>query len=299
MNYYVKLGCYVILIALAFWFGHQFYKRFSASSRAAASRNDAYMGEVRENTPIEPKESSTKTNSVEKSTNRLESLSTNAATLQSNLTVKSIASNSPAATTNATSTNETNAAVGTNEIAASSNLVSTTPPETRTETSELAKPPLPHSSANMIGYLGAFVGTMILLGLMIGNDVSHFFGSRAIEFVFNDDGEGMRNPEYEEAEAIWANGDHLEAIRLMRQYLVRNPREQYVALRIAEIYEKDLHNYLAAALEYEEVLKNKIEAERWGWAAIHLCNLYSKMGQTDKAVALLRRIDSEYGKPAR
>ena len=56
----------------------------------------------------------------------------------------------------------------------------------------------------------------------------------------------------------------------MREYLLKNPREQHVSLRIAEIYEKDLANPLAAALEYEEVLKQKLPAERWGWAAIHL-----------------------------
>ena len=60
----------------------------------------------------------------------------------------------------------------------------------------------------------------------------------------------------------------------MRDYYNKNPREVHVALRIAEIYEKDLNNHLAAALEYEEVLKKKLPAERWGWAAIHLVNLY-------------------------
>src|SRR6266540_2284702 len=94
----------------------------------------------------------------------------------------------------------------------------------------------------------------------------------------------------------WADGHHLEAIRLMREYLQKNPREQHVALRIAEIYEKDLQNYLAAALEYEEVLKHKLPPERWGWAAVHLCNLYtSKLNHSDKAIILLQRIVTEYG----
>jgi hypothetical protein len=82
----------------------------------------------------------------------------------------------------------------------------------------------------------------------------------------------------------------------MRDYLTAHPREQYVALRIAEIYEENLYNYLAAALEYEEVLKKKLPPERWGWAAIHLANIYSgRLGQPDKAVVILRRIDAEYG----
>src|SRR5437764_6258662 len=93
---------------------------------------------------------------------------------------------------------------------------------------------------------------------------------------------------------MWANGDHLEAIKIMREYLAKNPREQHVAIRIAEIYEKDLNNNLAAALEYEEVLKHKLQPERWGWAAIHLCNLYFRLNQEQKAHDLLRRIVNEY-----
>src|SRR4029079_18786585 len=124
-------------------------------------------------------------------------------------------------------------------------------------------------------------------------DISRFFATRVDELVFNDNLEGVKDPEYDEAEQVWASGKHLEAVRLMRDYLKKNPREQHVALRIAEIYEKDLQNYLAAALEYEEVLKHNLPRERWGWAAIHLCNLYLKLAQPDKTMALLRRIDGE------
>ena len=67
--------------------------------------------------------------------------------------------------------------------------------------------------------------------------------------------------------------------------------------RIAEIYEKDLNNHLAAALEYEEFLKQKLPPERWAWAAIHLVNLYyGKLDKPDQGLALLWRIHREYGK---
>ncbi len=69
-----------------------------------------------------------------------------------------------------------------------------------------------------------------------------------------------------------------------------------MALRIAEIYEKDLNNPLAAALEYEEVLKKKLPADRWGWAAIHLSNLYTgKLNRTPQALDLLQRIVAQCG----
>jgi len=136
------------------------------------------------------------------------------------------------------------------------------------------------------------------VGLMLAHDVSHFIGGRALKVLYNDEGEGIADPEYEIAEQTWADGNHLEAIGLLRAYLAKNPKELHAALRIAEIYEKDLSNHLAAALEYEEVLKCKLKPERWGWAAIHLCNLYYKLNQPEKAVALLHRIDSEYGETA-
>jgi hypothetical protein len=139
-----------------------------------------------------------------------------------------------------------------------------------------------------------FFVSVVGLGLFIGRDVSHYLGNRVLKGLYNDEGEGISDPDYEVAEQEWANGNHLEAIQLMREYLKKNPRELHAALRIAEIYEKDLQNPLAAALEYEEVLKHKLPPERWGWSAIHLCNLYSRLNQHEKSIALLRRIDAEY-----
>lgn len=149
--------------------------------------------------------------------------------------------------------------------------------------------------SKMISYgllcCAGFVGFAFLLA----RDVSHFFAHKAEQALFNDDGVPL-DPEYEQAEELWKDGKYLEALNSMRDYLNKHPREQYVALRIAEIYEENLFNPLAAALEYEEVLKKNLPAERWGWAAIHLANIYSgKLSQPDKAIALLRRIDSDYG----
>jgi hypothetical protein len=151
-------------------------------------------------------------------------------------------------------------------------------------------------TTRMMVYGAFFVMTAIGFGLLVGHDFSHYLGERAVKVVFDDEGELAKTPEYELAEQQWADGNPLEAIQLMRNYLKEHPREQHVALRIAEIYEKDLKNYLAAALEYEEVLKQKLLPEQWGWTAIHLCNLYSsKLEQPEKALALLQRIDTEYG----
>jgi len=143
------------------------------------------------------------------------------------------------------------------------------------------------------GFLGFF--SLVILGILAARDISTLVAHRMERFIFDEDLEGERNPEYEEAEKVWANGQPLEAIQLMREYLQAHPREQYVALRIAEIYEKDLGNYIAAALEYQEILKKNLPPERWGWAAIHLANLYSgKLNKTEEATVLLRRIIAQY-----
>lgn len=156
--------------------------------------------------------------------------------------------------------------------------------------------PLNERTGRMMKYGAGLFFTIVGLALLASHDISKFLAARAEAFIVSDDGEAMRDPEYEEAERVWANGEPLEAIRLMRDHLKKHPRHQYVALRIAEIYEKDLGNHLASALEYEEVLKHKLSPERWGWGAIHLANLYSgRLNKPAEAEAVLRRIVDEYG----
>jgi hypothetical protein len=152
--------------------------------------------------------------------------------------------------------------------------------------------------ARMLTYGMVFFASLVGLGVLFGHDFSHYLSNQVVKSLYNDEGEGFVDPEYETAEKEWADGHHLEAIRLMREFLKKNPKEQHVALRIAEIYEKDLNNPLAAAFEYEEILQRKLPPERWGWAAIHLCNLYSKLNHHDKGIDLLKKIDAEYGQTA-
>ena len=194
------------------------------------------------------------------------------------------------------------AAAGNANLAATTNLTATTvaqppaPANSGGDDSELTSRRSSRNLGRATGYGVAMFFVFIALALLIARDVSRYLGGRVEDFIFNDNLEGIKDPEYEEAERIHAKGDHLESVRLMRAYLNKHPREQYVALRIAEIYETDLRNYLAAALEYEDVLKKKLPPERWGWAAIHLANLYSgKLDKISEATRLLRRIVDEYG----
>ena len=148
-------------------------------------------------------------------------------------------------------------------------------------------------------FVGAvFFVSVVSFGLLFSHDVTEIVAGRTMKALYDDEGEGIKTPEYELAEEQWADGNFIEAIRLLREHLKQNPNEQHAALRIAEIYEKDMQNHVAAALEYEEVLRHNLEAERWGWTAIHLCNLYYKVDQQSEATALLKRVIVEYGQTA-
>ena len=193
----------------------------------------------------------------------------------------------------------TNDQAATNTAAASTNLaeqpvIPSVPPDNAPAS------PSPAADAargsRSVGYLAGLVGALIGLGLLLAYDLTHFMGSRAVDYLFTDKGGGMHDPEYERAEQTWVDGKPLEAIEMMREYLKKHPREQFVALRIAEIYEKDLKNDVAASMEYEDVLSKKLPDERWGWAAIHLCNIYSRLGKQDQRRALLERIARDYPK---
>ena len=270
MNMKFKLGAYAVLLLLAAWFGWGFYANYTTITQesAAAATND---------TP-----SAVTHNPVE---------ATNSA--------------SPPATAEDSSTNTSgqNGLDTSNTVAAQTNQEAATsappvPTNAAAGATAPAPPPAHAIQGRTVTYLVALVGALIGLGLLITHDVTQFVGNVAVDALLDVEGEGMRDPDYEKAEEAWAHGRHMDAIEMLRGFLKKNPRAQYAALRIAEIYEKDLNNPLAAALEHEEVLKQKLPAERWGWVAVHLCNLYSKLGQQDKAKKLLQRIATEYPQTA-
>lgn len=253
----LKLYLYPVLVILAIWFAWGFYHNYSRVHAANIAAEKQRLAADQDTTTVP-----TDTNTA---------------------TTKAIAATNAGGESNIASTNQDTNATVTNATAS----VSAKPKQKKAATEE-------SGGGSTIGYLFALVIVLLLLGVLIAYDVTQYMGNKAVDFLFNDDGEGQRNPEYEHAEHVWANGNHLEAIQLMRDYLKKNPREQYVALRIAEIYEKDLKNPLAAALEYEEILKQKLPPEHWGKAAIHLCNVYTRLGQQDKTQALLQRIVTEH-----
>jgi tetratricopeptide (TPR) repeat protein len=152
------------------------------------------------------------------------------------------------------------------------------------------------SGGEVAFHLVGFLGSVIVLALFWAFQVSHFWGKRAENWVL----QGGEQPEeaaaeLEEAERLRKQQQPLEAIRVLRDYLQRHPGELQVMSHIAEIYRDDLHNFLAAALEYEELLQHKLPDEQWGWAALHLTTLYARMNQPEKSLATLERLEQDYG----
>jgi hypothetical protein len=279
MSRTVKLGLYLVLLVAAGLLGVKFLHVYHAVMHAPL-HEAVESGEPAPAPPVKTVPAST---NLAATTNAPTEVRVPASTNLAGSTNAPIATNKPAVTNQASSTNLAGAR---------------TPPASDTPPPPPAPASVP-SYSTLFGYGAALFFVVVLLGLLLAHDFSHFVADRFYNFILSEDGEGFKAPEYERAEQVWTDGRPLEAIQMMRDYFKEHPRELYVSLRIAEIYEKDLGNYLAAALEYEEVLKHRLRPEQWGWAAIHLANLYSgKLDQTDKAVALLRRIDSEYGQTA-
>lgn len=190
----------------------------------------------------------------------------------------------------------TDTSTSTNKVGVGAAAVPTNPPVGRPSQAGPTATPAPAEAGSRKGlYAALALFSVISLGLMVGREVSAYIGHRVQREIYGEASEPIGDSEYDEAERIWADGDHLEAIRLLREFLKRKPNKLHAAFRIAEIYEKDLGNHLAAALEYEEILKHRFDRQRWAWAAIHLVNLYNRLGQAETADALLHRVAQEYG----
>jgi tetratricopeptide (TPR) repeat protein len=144
-------------------------------------------------------------------------------------------------------------------------------------------------------YLSLCVLAAVVLGLVCAYELSKFVKGNAERWILQ--GSAATGPvaEFEEAERLRASGRALDAIGVLREYLQANPYELQAMKRIAEIYRYDLKNDLAAALEYEELLKHKLPDDQWAWAALHLAKLYGRRNELDKSLELLERLGTDYG----
>lgn len=303
MNGVIKLALYAVLSVVAAVLGYAFLMDYrSLSDQSAQDRLDLIERAADPSATSNPARGRFKASNAPPKSVGTNPLDTSLA-----------ATNPPSSLTNHTPTNlalalnvtnsapgsnaQVAAADGTNRTAAGTNDLATNAVRAKRKLAPVsleASNGARRSYSRMMAYgFGLFL-VVASLALLLAHDVSHLFAHKAVNLIFDDDGVAEKSPEYDHAEQVWANGEYLEAIQLMRDYLKEHPREIYVAFRIAEIYETNLQNWLAAVLEYEEILKHRLPMDRWGWAAIHLANLYSgRMGKPDKSLEWLRRVAAE------
>jgi tetratricopeptide (TPR) repeat protein len=151
------------------------------------------------------------------------------------------------------------------------------------------------SKPKMVSALCGLIVVGVVLGFLCLSELSGKFGRRTRLWNLHGSDPDLLTAQMDASEKLRKKGEPLEAIGLLREYLKEHPHESEVMSRIAEIYNYDLRNYLAAALEYEEVLKQKLTDEDWGWAALHLAKLYGQLNRADDALTLLERLDTDYG----
>lgn len=147
----------------------------------------------------------------------------------------------------------------------------------------------------LLGYTIGFAVSLLGLGLVAAQDFGHLLKSQFGRNVSYVDAKSARNAEYDHAERTALKGQHHEAIRLLQAIVAKNPGHVHSVLRIAELYDKELHDFQNAALQYEQLLQLKLPPEQWGWIAIRLSNIYSgKLNQPRTALELIRRLAAEH-----
>ncbi|MEN9576508.1 MAG: hypothetical protein RL514_4363 [Verrucomicrobiota bacterium] len=153
---------------------------------------------------------------------------------------------------------------------------------------------------HLLGFTVGFAVAVVGLGFVVAQDFGHLLKFRLGKEVSYVDARSERNAQAERAEQLALKGDHVGAIQVLQLIVKQHPQHLHSALRIAELYDKELHDFPRAARHYEAALTLKFPPEQWGWIAIRLANIYSgPLKQPGAALALIRRLAAEQpGTPA-
>lgn len=147
----------------------------------------------------------------------------------------------------------------------------------------------------LLGCTVGFAAALTVLGFVAAQDFGYLLRFRMGKEVSYVSAKSERKGQYERAEYLILKGDHHEAIRQLQALLVKQPDNVHAALRVAEIYDKELQDFPSAALQYELVLQLQVPPEQWGWIAIRLANIYSgKLNRAQAALDLIRRLAAEH-----
>ena len=103
-------------------------------------------------------------------------------------------------------------------------------------------------------------------------------------------------PAWWKSERLCKAGEADEAVCVLREAALKHPRQWRLNVRIAEIYQHDLNNPLAAALEYEELLKRRLPRPARAWLMVRLAACYLVLRRAGESTAMLRAVIEQFPK---
>jgi hypothetical protein len=128
------------------------------------------------------------------------------------------------------------------------------------------------------------------LAVFLAREVAVFSGGLVARLFVGGGRIGRFTPAFWRAERLRRQAAPLDAVRVLREQLIAHPRQWRLAVRIAEIYQQDLGNPLAAALEYEAVLQQRLPQPVQAELMVRLAACYLLLRRPDESTALLRRV---------
>ena len=144
----------------------------------------------------------------------------------------------------------------------------------------------------------AMIAVYLLIGAAVAMfaawDASRFFGELAGRLFWSGGRIASITPAWWKAERLCKERQPLEAIRVLRDYLNTHPRQWRAAVRIAEIYQHEIEDKLPAALEYEELLKQRLPDSARAEIMLRLATCYLLLQRSDDAAAKLREVIEKF-----
>lgn len=132
------------------------------------------------------------------------------------------------------------------------------------------------------------------LALFVAWDVSQFFGWQAERLFLGGGSLSSLTPTWWKADRLRREQQVDEAIRVLRDAFEAHPRQWRLGVRIAEMYQHDLNNPLAAALEYEHLLQARLPRQARAWLMVRLGTCYLLLRRLEDAEAKLREVSEKF-----
>lgn len=136
------------------------------------------------------------------------------------------------------------------------------------------------------------------LAVFLAREIAILCGGQAARLFLGGGRLGRFTPVFWRAERLRREAGPLDAVRVLREELVAHPRQWRLGVRIAEIYQQDLGNPLAAALEYEAVLQQRLPRPVRAELMVRLAACYLLLRRPDESAVLLRRVVEAFPRTA-